>query len=962
VSDEGGQHAPSQTPMSGGPRSARRRGTLRRVRLADRAAASAITIGGLGVIVAVLGMLVFLAAEVVPLFYRGEAVARRSGRVELAAAPLFGLTDEYLGLTTVVMPSGEAVTYDLADGAVRCRERVSPDGLEPTSWSFSRGDGAFAFGYADGRVQTGRLGFETGFVDANDQTPAMRSLVQGGRMPHGRGYVERVQTDQYRRVEPVVEARDPVRIETGTGAVVALDYRLSSSAQWLVATREDGTAAFNLVRVTTPLGGGKPRLRFSTFPFTLALPDGRHEPKWTFLTGDGSHVLMVWTDGFVQRYSIMRDGEGDYTAKAADSVSIAPRSGDGGSVRVMSATMILGAKTLVAGLQDGRAVGLFVARDEAAYTPDRRRIVIAHEHDLALSGAGSIGSLGIGQRDRSYIAADERGGLFVRNMTSGKVIVDLTDQLGSSVVFADIAPKNDGLVAIGVDGSYRVWEMDPKHPEASWSSLFGRVWYEGDAAPEYVYQSSSGDDAAEPKLSVTPLIFGTVKATIYAMLFAVPLAVLAAIFTSEMLHPTVRNRIKPVVEAMASLPSVVLGFIAAMVIAPLARDFLSAILASFVVVPFAVLIAAHAWQMLPVRVTSRLRSFQHLALVGAAVGVGLFAAVPIGSAAERLLFRPSEADVLMLAGSHEPVSIESRPAWVGNRANLDDKLTRRLRTEGLYISDGQIVRPTGSLSDPAVAATVRANHLDRADFRRWLDGVIGSAFPGWLVLMIPPAMALAFIIKSRILEPLLHRSQSLRFGFPAAAAEMAMLLTVGGASIAIAAALGGLLSTAGLDPRDWVFGPFNQRNSLIVGIIMGFAVIPIIYTVSEDALSSVSPALRSASLGAGATRWQTAIRVVMPVAASGIFSAIMIGLGRAAGETMIVLMATGNTPSMDWNMFSGFRTLSANIATELPEAPVGGTHYRVLFLCGLVLFGMTAVVNTLAEVVRQRFRKRAAGL
>lgn len=944
-----------------GAKAARRRGTLRRVRLADRTAATTITIGGLGVIVAVLGMLVFLAAEVLPLFSRGEAVARVSGRAELVGEPLFGLTDEYLGLATLVMKTGEAVTVELAGGKVVGRERLSPEGIEPTSWSFSRGDGAFAFGFADGRVQTGRLGFDAGYVPQGDQTQEMKALGLGGRVLYGRGYVERVQVDQYRVVEPSSELRDPVAIEHGTGGIVALDYRLSSSAQWLVATREDGTAAFNLVRVTTPLGGGKPRLRFSSYPFNLVLPDGRDAPDWTFLTGDGSHVLMLWTDGFVQRYAIQRDAEGEYSATAADTVSIAGREG-GGSARVVSASMILGAKTLVAGLHDGRTVGLFVARDEAAFTPDRRRLAIAHEHDLAPAGAGVVRAIGIGQRDRSYVAGDDSGRLFVRNMTSGKVIVDVDEGGASPVVFADIAPKNDGLVAIRADGTYSVLDMDPKHSEASWSSLFGKIWYEGDPGPDFVYQSSSGDDAAEPKLSVTPLIFGTVKATIYAMLFAVPLAVLAAIFTSEMLHPTVRNRIKPVVEAMASLPSVVLGFIAAMVIAPLAREWLDTILASFIIVPFTVLIAAHAWQMLPVRVTSRLRSFQHLLLVGAAVGIGLLAAVPIGAAAERALFSPSESDVLVLAGSYEPAPEELRPAWIGNRAILDDKLTRRLRAEGLYFRDGRVVRAKGSLSDPAVAEVVRANRLDEADFRQWLDGVTGSAFPGWVVLMIPPGMVIAFVLKSRFIEPLAHRSQRLRFGFPAAAAEMMMLLLVGAGSIAIAAGLGALLSAAGLDPRDWVFGPFNQRNSLIVGVIMGFAVIPIIYTVSEDALSSVSPALRSASLGAGATRWQTAIRVVMPVAASGIFSAVMIGLGRAAGETMIVLMATGNTPSMDWNMFSGFRTLSANIATELPEAPVGGTHYRVLFLCGLVLFAMTAIVNTVAEVVRQRFRRRAAGL
>ena len=119
---------------------------------------------------------------------------------------------------------------------------------------------------------------------------------------------------------------------------------------------------------------------------------------------------------------------------------------------------------------------------------------------------------------------------------------------------------------------------------------------------------------------------------------------------------------------------------------------------------------------------------------------------------------------------------------------------------------------------------------------------------------------------------------------------------------------------------------------------MGFAVIPIIFTVAEDSLSSVPAGLAAGSLALGATRWQTAIRIVLPTASPGIFSAVMIGFGRAVGETMIVLMATGNTAVMNMSMFNGFRALSANIAVELPEAPVDGTLYRVLFLAALLLF------------------------
>ena len=120
--------------------------------------------------------------------------------------------------------------------------------------------------------------------------------------------------------------------------------------------------------------------------------------------------------------------------------------------------------------------------------------------------------------------------------------------------------------------------------------------------------------------------------------------------------------------------------------------------------------------------------------------------------------------------------------------------------------------------------------------------------------------------------------------------------------------------------------------------------------------------LINGSLALGATRWQTLIRVVILTASPGIFSAVMIGLGRAVGETMIVLMATGNTPVMDLNIFQGMRTFAANIAVELPEAEVDSSHYRILFLTALVLFMITFVFNTVAEVVRQRLRSRYGSL
>jgi phosphate transport system permease protein len=168
------------------------------------------------------------------------------------------------------------------------------------------------------------------------------------------------------------------------------------------------------------------------------------------------------------------------------------------------------------------------------------------------------------------------------------------------------------------------------------------------------------------------------------------------------------------------------------------------------------------------------------------------------------------------------------------------------------------------------------------------------------------------------------------------------------------------------DVKAWLAGTFgvsyDQRNALIVGIAMGLAVIPTIFSIAEDAIYGVPRSLINGSLALGATWWQTLVRVVLLTASPGIFSAVMIGFGRAVGETMIVLMATGNTAVMDFSIFQGMRTFSANIAVELPESEVGSTHYRILFLAALVLFLITFVFNTIAELVRQRLRGRYGSL
>jgi phosphate transport system permease protein len=249
--------------------------------------------------------------------------------------------------------------------------------------------------------------------------------------------------------------------------------------------------------------------------------------------------------------------------------------------------------------------------------------------------------------------------------------------------------------------------------------------------------------------------------------------------------------------------------------------------------------------------------------------------------------------------------------------------------------------------------------LFAGNIKEWLDHQRGNGVGGWMLLFLPLSAILTAFIFSQHVNPWLRRRST---GWTRSQAGLVDLFKfIGGvvATLAIAFIVSWALDALRFDPRGAFVGTYVQRNALIVGFAMGFAIIPLIYTIADDALSTVPDHLRSASLGAGATPWQTAVRIVIPTAMSGLFSALMIGLGRAVGETMIVLMAAGSTPVMNWNIFAGFETLSMALATELPEAAKDSTHYRVLFLAALTLFVITFIVNTVAEVVRQRFRRRA---
>jgi phosphate transport system permease protein len=425
---------------------------------------------------------------------------------------------------------------------------------------------------------------------------------------------------------------------------------------------------------------------------------------------------------------------------------------------------------------------------------------------------------------KGFISAGSDGTInFFHATGEAKLLGEKID--GGNLAAVAISPRHNLLLTQQGD-DFKVFDVENDHPEVTWSALWQQVWYEGYPEPQYVWQSTSASNDFEAKLSLVPLVFGTLKASFYAMVFAVPLVfgtlkasfyamvfavplgVAGAIYTAYFMSAGLRKYVKPTVEIMAALPTVILGFLAGLWLAPIIEGALPGVILLLILLPMGMLLTALVWNYLPERGRTWLPEGWHAILlipVLLFIGWGAFALSPI---------------------------IE--------------------------------------------------NAFMHGDSRIWLTHDMGIKF--------------------------------------------------------------------------------DQRNSLVVGIAMGFAVIPTIFSIAEDAVFSVPKHLTQGSLALGATPWQTLSRVVILTASPGIFSAVMMGLGRAVGETMIVLMATGNTPIMDFSMFQGLRTLAANIAVEMPESEVGSSHYRVLFLAAFVLFVFTFLFNTLAEFVRQRLREKYSSL
>ncbi len=849
----------------------RHRRTRWTVRLADRAARTMIAVGGIGTIAAVSMVCVFLVWTVLPLFVPASLGEPRQTTLEAQSAPAQRLAvDENQLLFWTISPDATLDVFRLDDGTRIAQRRLFPD-RQPTASCYSVDSRKVAFGFDDGAVIAGTIDFEAKFVAPEQLPKELAALARGESATWQDSLVTHTTQGQFRRERATAEFGEPIAADKPS-AVRLIDCSWPATGMRCCTLTENGALTLRFVRQRRNLlaDNPKPVVTTTTLPFTPSAERGA--PSFLLVSGLGDNVYLAWADGRLIRF----DTHDFSKPRVAEQLDLVPEPGE----TLTALSFMVGKTTLVAGDSLGRVRAWFRTKPPGATTVDGATLVAAHE----LRGPNSpVVALAPSSRSRILATGYADGQVRAFYLTNERQLAEATISGDEPISALCIAPKDNAVVALARAGA-TMWPLDAPYAEVTADSLFTAVWYEGFEGPRHVWQSSGGTDDFEPKLGLMPLVFGTAKATIYSLLFAVPLALFAALFTSEFLHARTKARIKPAIEMMASLPSVMLGFLAGVVFAPWVEGRVSSVLAAIAVIPLTLLTSAYLWQLLPQRWTIALSRWRFV-LICALLPLGVYFSLLTGPWLERLLF----------AG----------------------------------------------------------------DLRAWLDGAAGGAAGGWTFLMLPLcAIGTAWFIARSVNPRLRHISEGWSRQRWAVVDLSKFVL---GVAVACAAAwlVGLLLEGLHLDPRGPLLGTYVQRNALVVGFVMGFAIIPIIYTIADDALSTVPSHLRSASLGAGATPWQTATRIIVPAAASGLFSAVMIGLGRAVGETMIVLMAAGNTPIIDWNIFNGFQTLSANIATELPEAVQGSTHYRTLFVAALALFVMTFVVNTVAEMVRLRFRRRA---
>ena len=742
--------------------------------LKERMTTSAVGAGGMCVIIAIMLIFIYLLYEVVPLFKAAEISQwEQSGKpvasynLEGSETPSVYLTlEEQNEVALKIDAEGNALFFDAANGHIRKQVKINrPADSKVSSFALdSESSRVFALGLDNGQIVVAKHNYKISYP--ND----VRTIAPSISYPYG---------------------ETPMEIGDDFGELKHLAVRNGDDGLVLVGSNKD--QKLGLLVLSKEENFMTEEIELSSEFYSL--PSLTSEPVKLLIAPDMRWIYALDQAGNLSLFDI-KDPENPQLQAVHKTTT----------GQITDVGFLLGGASLMIADDLGQVKQWFLVRDKDNQW-DLKEIRGFSNDSSHGSPTTPISTLAMEHRRKGFATADNQGVVTLYSATAGNQVMSqqLTNENIRSMAFS---PRANALLTEDDQGTLRFWQVDNKHPEVSWAALWQEIWYEGYDKPDFVWQSSAATNDFEPKYSLMPLAFGTLKAAIYAMLMATPLAICGAIYTAYFMAPALRRKIKPFIELMEALPTVILGFLAGLWLAPFVETNLASIFTILLVVPVGTLVFAYFWSQIPDDSSWQLPDGWDAALLIPIIILLVWLSMPISTGLENLFF------------------------------------------------DG--------------------------DLRTYTTRELGITY--------------------------------------------------------------------------------DQRNALVVGLAMGFAVIPTIFSITEDAIFSVPRHLTEGSLALGATPWQTLTRVVLPTASPGIFSAMMIGMGRAVGETMIVLMATGNTPIMDINIFEGMRTLAANIAVEMPESEVGSSHFRILFLAALVLFMFTFVVNTVAEVVRQHLRQKYGSL
>ncbi|MXW44232.1 MAG: hypothetical protein F4Z56_05960, partial [Candidatus Dadabacteria bacterium] len=503
---------------------------IRRRKLYDRLARHVVFVGGAGIILCIVAILFFIGIETVPLWKspgkKLESVSEIKDRFVSGTAAgqvrIFDIgVDEYREQFFTVDSLGSVRFFTLEEEPKSLKTHtISHKTAGYTSFYNAISNTSYALADREGYVKPFDVTFRVEFRKGTERT-VVSKVTEG----------EALRVTQ----EPIEIFAYQSSPETGVSVVAA--YTASGRLITYSEVEEEGFL-------------GESETKIFTTDLTAELK--------------GAAVTGVQVDSETQNLYVSTKNGKLYHWSLSDPSSpelkstLAATAGPG--VAVTEIGFLLGHRSLIVGDSAGNVSVWF----ETAGDGEGNKL--AKIHDLPPLPA-AVNKISASQRGRGFLASDTSGNIFLYQATSATKQLDFPGW-GKPYAGLSFSPKADGVVAVDSDMVLSSYYLDNPHPETNFRTLFGKIWYEGYDRPRYVWQSTGGTDEFEPKFSLTPLAYGTLKGAIYTMILSIPLAILAAICVSQFLHPSIRNVVKPVIEVMAALPSVVLGFLAGLWLAP----------------------------------------------------------------------------------------------------------------------------------------------------------------------------------------------------------------------------------------------------------------------------------------------------------------------------------------------------------------------------------------------------------